>query len=156
MQTTPHTNELLTLWSFPTIRKNAIQIIHGKRHHRRTWIDKGPPKSFPCLPILKCWRQKMEALHQLAGKFQQTLTKYNYTPTFVSNETNKRGESIFNYFSNGEEGAVYFTDDANFFDALNAKFNASIIRVLKEKHGVTYESLSQKLLISPEASKRAV
>ena len=95
----------------------------------------------------------MEALHQLAGKFQQTLTKYNYTPTFVSNETNKRGESIFNYFSNGEEGAVYFTDDANFFDALNAKFNASIIRVLKEKHGVTYESLSQKWSVSIEAAK---
>ena len=42
---------------FPTIRKIAIHIIHGKRHHRRTQINTCPPKSFPCLPILKCWRQ---------------------------------------------------------------------------------------------------
>ena len=74
----------------------------------------------------------------------------------ISNKTISRGRSIINSLSTSEEDEVDFTDNENFFDTLNAKVNVARVVVSEGKHGVIYESLSQKLLISTEASKRAV
>ena len=51
---------------------------------------------------------------------------------------------------------VDLTDDDNFFNALNVKVNGDRIGASKGIHGVTLESLSHKLLISPEAENRTV
>ena len=42
---------------FPTLWKNTIQIVDRKRNHLRTRINVRPPKSNPCLSILKHRRQ---------------------------------------------------------------------------------------------------
>ena len=62
----------------------------------------------------------------------------------IINETIARGRKIINYLLTGEEESVDFADDENFFDALNYKVNVARLVVLKENHGVTSESLSQK------------
>ena len=62
----------------------------------------------------------------------------------ISNETIIRGERIRNYLSTNKEDAVDFTDDENFFDTLNAKFNVARVGMSKCKHGGTSNSLSHK------------
>ena len=74
----------------------------------------------------------------------------------ISSDTIARRRRIIISFCTGEYDAVYFTDDNNFFNTLNDNFNMDRVRVLKVRHGVTLESLSQKWLISPEAARRIV
>ena len=51
---------------------------------------------------------------------------------------------------------VYFIDDENLFNALNAMANVARVGASKGRHGVTFKSLSQKWLISLEATRRTV
>ena len=67
----------------------------------------------------------------------------------ISNKIFSSGQRIINSLSTGEEYAVYFTDDENLSDVLNAKVNAVRVVVSKGKHGVNSNYLSQKWLISP-------
>ena len=106
MQTTPHMNKSLTLWSFSTLQKNAIQIIHGKRHHHCTRIDTCPPKYFPCLPILKCWRQTnggTSSTRQFFSTISNKRQRHAYlrrTSKNVSNARSTRNKSPNKHNSN--------------------------------------------------------
>ena len=62
----------------------------------------------------------------------------------IRSENAARRQRIINSLSKSEEDAIYFTDDDNFFNALNAKVNAARVGGSKGRHGVTSESLSQK------------
>ena len=67
----------------------------------------------------------------------------------ISNETTTRGGRIINYLFTSKDHAVDFTDDDNFYKALNVKVKVAKVGASKRKHGVTSESLSQKWLFSP-------
>ena len=64
----------------------------------------------------------------------------------ISNETIERGQRIVNSLSTGEEVAVDFRDDENFFNVLNANVNVDRVGAAKGRHDVTSESLSHKWL----------
>ena len=74
----------------------------------------------------------------------------------INNETIARGRLIINSLSTSKDHAVDFTDDGDFYKALNAKVNVSKVGTYKGRHGVTLESLSQKWLISPKEARRIV
>ena len=74
----------------------------------------------------------------------------------ISSETIARGRWIINSLSTSEDDVVYFTDDNNFYNLLNAKVNVDRVGESKGRHGVNLESLYQRLFISPEASSRLV
>ena len=73
-----------------------------------------------------------------------------------SSETIARGQQIINSLSTSEDDAVNFTDDENFYNALNTKINVARVGASKGIHGVTLDSLSQKWLVSPEAERRTL
>ena len=73
---------------------------------------------------------------------------------FISSENITRGQRIINYISICEDDVVDFTDDENFFNALNDKVNVDRVESSKRRHGVTSKSLSQKLLIFPDSERR--
>ena len=62
----------------------------------------------------------------------------------IRSENAARRQRIINSLSKSEEDAIYFTDDDNFFNALNAKVNAARVGGSKGRHGVTSEYLYQK------------
>ena len=51
------------------------------------------------------------------------------------------GRRIINSISTSEDDAVDFTDDENFYNALNAKVNVARFRASKGINGVTLKSL---------------
>ena len=61
----------------------------------------------------------------------------NFRVEVISSETIARGRRIINSLSTGEDNAVDFTDDNNFFNALNAKVNIARVGASKGRHGVT-------------------
>ena len=67
-----------------------------------------------------------------------------------------RGRRIIYSLSTFEDDVVDFTDDENFFNALNAKVKVARVGASKGIHGVTLESLSKNWLISTEASRRTL
>ena len=71
----------------------------------------------------------------------------------ISSDSALRRWRITNYLSTSEFHALDFTDDENFYKALNAKFNVDKVGASKGRHGVTSESLSQKWSISPEVAR---
>ena len=50
---------------------------------------------------------------------------------FISSETIARGRRIVNSLSTGEDDAVDFRDDENFFNALNSKVNVDMVGASK-------------------------
>ena len=66
----------------------------------------------------------------------------NFRGEVISSETIARGRRIINSLSTGEDNALDFTDDNNFFNALNAKVNIARVGASKERHGVTLDSFS--------------
>ena len=74
----------------------------------------------------------------------------------ISSETMERGRRIINSLSTGEDYAVDFKYDEILFNVLNAKVNMARVGASKGRHGVTSESLSHKLLVSPDAVRRTV
>ena len=72
----------------------------------------------------------------------------------IRSESIARGRRIINYLSTSEDHAVDFTDEDNFYKALNAKVNVDKVGASKGRHGVTLDSLSQKWLILPEEERR--
>ena len=67
----------------------------------------------------------------------------------ISNENITRGQRIINYISTSKDHAEDFTDKDNFYKALNIKVNVDKFGASKGIHGVTLESLSQRLLVLP-------
>ena len=61
----------------------------------------------------------------------------NFRGEVISSETIARGRRIINSLSTGEDNALDFTDDNNFFNALNAKVNIARVGASKGRHGVT-------------------
>ena len=74
----------------------------------------------------------------------------------INNETIIRGRRIIYYLSPSKYHAVDFTDDDDFYTAINAKVNVAKVGASKGRHGVTSEHLYQKWLISPEEDRRTV
>ena len=50
---------------------------------------------------------------------------------FISSETIAKGRRIVNSLSTGEDDAVDFRDDENFFNALNSKVNVDMVGASK-------------------------
>ena len=86
----------------------------------------------------------------------QEDTMTDFRGRVIDNETIIRGQRIINPLSTNKDHAVDFTEENNFYKALNAKVNVAKVRASKGRHGVTLESLSQKWLISLEAARRVV
>ena len=74
----------------------------------------------------------------------------------INNATIMRGRRIIKTLSTREDHVVDFTDDDNFYKALNSNVNVAKVGESKGRHLVTLESLSQKWLILPEADIRTV
>ena len=74
----------------------------------------------------------------------------------IVSETIARGQRIINPLSTRKYHVVDFTDDDNFYKALNYKVNVAKVGASEVKHGVTLGSLSQKWLISPETARITV
>ena len=74
----------------------------------------------------------------------------------IKNDTITRGQWIINFLSTSKYDAVDFTDDDNFYKALNAKVNVGKVGVSKGINGFTSKSLFHKLLISPDLARRTV
>ena len=74
----------------------------------------------------------------------------------INNETIIRGRRIIYYLYPSKDHAVDFTDDDNFYIAINAKVNVAKVGAYKCRHGFTLESLPQKWFISPETASRTV
>ena len=55
----------------------------------------------------------------------------------IINETIIRGRQIINPLSNSKDNVVDFTDDANFYNSLNAKGNVDKVGASKVRHEVT-------------------
>ena len=62
----------------------------------------------------------------------------------ISNETITIGQWFMNSLSTSKYHAEDFTDDDNFYKALNAKVNVANVGASKGRHGLTSESLTQK------------
>ena len=67
-----------------------------------------------------------------------------------------RGQSIINCLSAGEDDAVDFMDDYNFFNTIDAKVDVAMFRASKGRCGVTSDSLSQKWFILSKEARRTV
>ena len=78
----------------------------------------------------------------------------NFRDEVISSETTARGQRLINSLSTGKDDAVDFTDDKNFFNAINTNVKVDRVRVSKGRHGVALESFSRKWLISTEAERR--
>ena len=74
----------------------------------------------------------------------------------ISSDTISKGHGIINDLSNGEDDAVNFTDDANFFHVINAKVNVARVGASKGRHDVTSNSLPHNWLITMEAARITV
>ena len=74
----------------------------------------------------------------------------------ISKNTITRGQRIINSLSTSQDHAVDFTDDDNFYKAINIKVNVAKVGASKVRHIVTLESLYQKWLISLEAASTTV
>ena len=74
----------------------------------------------------------------------------------IRSDTIVRVRWIINSLSISEDDALDFTGDDNLYNALKAKVNVDRVGASKGRHGVTSESVSNKLLISPEPERRKV
>ena len=74
----------------------------------------------------------------------------------ISSETITRERRIINSLSTSEYDVMDLTIYDNFFNTLKAKVNVDRVQASKGIHVVTSDLLSQKWLISPEASRITV
>ena len=68
----------------------------------------------------------------------------------TDNETvARRSIIITSMYTSCKFDALYFTDNYNFYGALNSKFNVVCVRVSNSKHGINHETLSDNCMLSP-------
>ena len=78
---------------------------------------------------------------------EQEYAVTNFRGEVISSDIIAMERRIINSLSTGEDDAFYLMDENYFFNALDAKVNMARFGESKGRHGVTFESLSQKLLI---------
>ena len=81
------------------------------------------------------------------GFAEQEFAMTDFRREVISSGTIARVQRIINSLSTGEDDAVDFTDDKNFFNALNTKFNVAKFGAPKGRHDDTSDPLYQKWLI---------
>ena len=90
------------------------------------------------------------------GFSEQEDTMNDFRGEVISSDITARGRQIINLHSTSEDDVVYFMDDDNLYNALNAKVNVARVGASKGINGVTLESLSQKWLVSTETERQIV